>query len=97
MGQYYGAFGVTQELHPLLTGSTFVVANLADGSGMVSGSLSFSASDNIQINTGVYLGAGDRPEDIDLAGLLLTPTEFDVRSEFGLVPSMAYVQTLAYF
>jgi hypothetical protein len=97
MGRYYGAFGVTQELHPLLTGSTFVVANLADGSGMVSASLSFSASDNIQINTGAYFGAGERPQDIDLAGLMLSPTGFDVRSEFGMVPTMVYAQTLAYF
>ncbi len=60
------------------------------------------------MNVGAYAGVGQRPEDVELASLMvLTPdgpapapdllSRLGVRSEFGMYPVAVFTQMKAYF
>ena len=107
MGRYYGALTLTYELAPLMNVSAFVVANLRDPSFLVGPSLSWSVADNAELATGLYLALGERPDEMDEMDFLnddfSLKTEDEilasipVNSEFGLSPSMAYINMKVYF
>jgi hypothetical protein len=107
MGRYYGALTLTYELTPLINVSAFVVANLRDPSFLVGPSLSWSVADNVELAAGLYLALGKRPDEMDEMDFLnedfTVKTEEEilasipVNSEFGLSPSMAYLNMKVYF
>ncbi len=97
MGRYYGALGLSHQIHPLISGTLSAVGNLADFSAMYSAAFSISAADSVQINFGLYYGIGERPDEIEFVDFIQNPEDLDIGSEFGLIPAMGYLQTRAYF
>ncbi len=105
MGRYYAGLSLSQELSPRVFGSLFGIMNLADRSALVGPGLSWSVGDNADLVTGGYLAVGERPADLTweevFASGATTDEEFleliDVRSEFGLMPHMLFVEWKAYF
>jgi hypothetical protein len=92
VGQLYAAASVAHEITPLVAVQGAMIANLRDPSTLVFGSLSWSVSDEASVAAGVITGVGKTT--------ILTPQEdFFVRqrSEFGDLPTSAYVQMRAYF
>ena len=72
---------VSYQLHPLANISFLWLTNLSDGSNLVSPSFSYSASDEVVVVGGVFLGAGE--EGVGYSGQL--------RSEYGSVGATAYL------
>ncbi len=110
MGQLYVAVAVAQEITPLLHANLSVIGNLRDPSALVTAGGSWSVSDNAVVALGAYIGVGERPDTIDLdIGVdpeTMTPTlapldretlAGSVNSEFGLYPTMGFVQMRTYF
>ena len=106
MGQYYFGGVVSYQLSPLLGFGVSSIANLADPSVMLGPGLTWSVSDNAEVSAGMWAGLGERPGEVsqeDLLSLLVAGGEEDVaralgvKSEFGLIPTAAFVQMKAYF
>lgn len=107
MGRWYAALSVSFELTPLLSGSAFVMGNLGDGSCLIGPTLSWSVAGNADLSFGANVGLGKRPDEIEVEDFFhpdFTPLSEDeilhmipIRSEFGLMPAMAFVQMRAYF
>lgn len=110
MGQLYASVAVAQEVTPLVHANLAVVGNLRDPSALVSLGGSWSVSDDAVVALGAYLGAGERPDRIELgfavdpetlAPTLVPPSDdalaASVNSEFGLYPAMGFVQMRTYF
>ncbi len=107
MGRYYGALTLTYELAPLMNVSAFVVSNLRDPSFLVGPGLTWSVADNVELAAGLYLALGKRPDEMDEMDFLnddfSLKTEEEIlaaiplNSEFGVSPSMAYVNMKVYF
>lgn len=108
LGHFYAALSAGLDLTPLLNLSLAVTGNLLDPSVLIAPGLNWSVSDNVSLSLGGYLTAGERPVDpeledlLDDSGALITDEQelvkrIDVGSEFGLVPSVVYLQMSAYF
>ncbi len=107
MGRWYAALSVSFEITPLVSGSAFAIANLADGSFLLGPSFAWSIADNADLSFGANVGLGKRPGEIELEDFFhpdFTPLSeaeildmIPVESEFGLIPAMAFVQMRAYF
>ena len=78
-------FAADWEVHPLLHLIAQGQWNLADPSAQVGPALTFSLTDEAQLDAGAYFGLG--------AGL----DEDGVQSEFGSVPDTYYVAAKIYF
>lgn len=87
LGRDVAALQAQYQLHPLLGGSVLVLANLRDGSAVVAPALSYSASNEIGLRAGVFLGLGEGAVDA-----LTGP-----RSEYGAVPTSAYASLSIFF
>lgn len=101
-GRSYVAVTLGQEITPLIQSNLSVVANLSDPSALVAPGVSVSVSDEVQLVVGGFAGAGERPDDEEVRGLLLMNEEernraLGLNSEFGFYPSSVYVQLKAYF
>lgn len=110
MGQWYAALSVAQEIGPLLYANLSLISNLRDPSALLATGASWSVADNADVVFGGYFGLGPAPSPLSLQ-LSLDPQSFSpvlsvpdadaiaqsVRSEFGLYPSMGYVQLRMYF
>ena len=96
MGRSYGALSWSQELTALTSANAAGFINIEDGSFMVSPSLSVSVSDNVQAAAGGYVGIGEQPDNIETEDLFMgaSPT---LKSEFGFVPTMLFLQLRSYF
>ncbi|MCO4747357.1 MAG: hypothetical protein KC912_21335 [Proteobacteria bacterium] len=108
MGRYYAALSVSQEITSLIMGNVAVIGNLTDPSGLVVAGLSWSVADNAALGAGAYIGAGKKPELVDLSldmssgtPSIAMPTDDvlaeSVQSEFGLYPKSFYLQMKTYF
>lgn len=99
MGQLYGALAVAQEITPLVAANLSVIGNLRDPSALLSAGASWSIADDAELLFGGYLGLGAPPDPVDLAELALDPGALagSVNSEFGLYPSMGWLQVRTYF
>lgn len=105
-GRWYGALAVSQEVTPLVAASAALIANLADPSALLTGSLSWSSSDSTTVALGAFAGLGARPQvqplalDPDTQQVVLPPpAELSeaVRSEYGLFPPAFFASMKAYF
>jgi len=90
VGRFYAASALSWQAHPLLTVSLFGVANLGDPSALVGPGLTYSVSDAVSLDLGLYLGAGARPATA-LDGL-----DLDLGSEFGPMPATAFLVLRVY-
>lgn len=101
-GRYYGALSGSWQVNPLLTTSVSGFVNFGDASIMVSPALSWSVSDEVDLNIGAQLSQGSRPKEVTEGELLRpdgtpkSPAEvqalFVPQSEFGLYPYVAFAQ-----
>lgn len=82
IGKLYAGVVGSWEAHALLTVNTMVLANLADPSGLLSISLNYSVSGNVDAILGGYIPIGRVPN-------LKT---FIPRSEFGLYPYFVFAE-----
>jgi hypothetical protein len=111
-GRTYAALSVGYEIDPLVRVSAFSIVNLADPSAMLGPALTWSAADNAELGAGAFVGLGRRPEDVRIGVDDVYDEEgeyaidhlwddilahADVGSEFGMVPTVAYVQVKLYF
>ncbi|MBN1336098.1 MAG: hypothetical protein JXB39_09070 [Deltaproteobacteria bacterium] len=94
-GHAYAGLSVGQEITPLVSANALVLGNLLDPSALVGGTLAWSAAEDADLALGILAGAGQRPHEPSSC----VPLEacLGVRSEFGLVPVVGYLQTRFYF
>lgn len=110
LGRWYAGVALAQEVTPLVFANLAVIGNLTDPSALVAPGISWSAGTDVTVAAGVYGGLGQRPDEVelDVSGNPLTgaieidPPDPDalassVHSEFGLYPTVAYLQMKAYF
>jgi hypothetical protein len=101
-GRYYGAVSASWQINPLLTTSVSGFVNFGDASIMISPALSWSVSDEVDVNIGAQLSQGSRPKEVTEADLFRpdgspkSPPEvqalFVPQSEFGLYPYVGFAQ-----
>ncbi len=94
LGQYYLGVGAVWELTDRLKWSALALANLTDPSGHFSMNLEFLLSSESVLQVGGFLPVGSRPGLIITGGI---PTGADLRSEFGMYPSMIFVLFKRYY
>ncbi|MFO8070610.1 MAG: hypothetical protein R6V85_01935 [Polyangia bacterium] len=92
LGRHYGALSAGLELVPILTLSGTAIANLEDGSGLALASLSYSIADEADAVAGVLAPWGRSARSGASAAEPPRP-----RSEMGLYPLVAFLETRFYF
>ncbi|MBN2725606.1 MAG: hypothetical protein JXR95_16195 [Deltaproteobacteria bacterium] len=92
-GMLYGAVALNIELSDKIKMATMAMGNFFDASFHLSSSLDIRLDDNSSIVLGGYVPIGKKPE-INLSG---TGNVLKVNSEFGLYPTMIYVQYKRYY
>ena len=107
LGTTYAALSMGWELTPLLRPSLFAIINLTDQSYLMSPSLSWSVSDEVELVLGAQLAQGEHPAPVTPADLVgadgqpKSPAEVSAllspKTEFGLYPSVFYGQIRVYF
>lgn len=110
LGQIYASATAAQEITPLVSANLSVIANLRDPSALVALGGAWSVADDAVVGFGAYLGAGARPDTVDLDLVVdpqtLTPSlrppddaalAASVNSEFGLYPAVGFLQVRTYF
>ncbi len=75
------------QAHPLFGTTLLVLCNLNDPSALIFPGASYSVSNEVTLQGGVYLGLGDGTPE----------TQFDIPSEYGIVPTTVYVSLTAFF
>jgi hypothetical protein len=75
------------QVHPLWSTGLLLLWNLNDGSALLAPSVSYSASNEVTLRGGLFLGLGD-----DTAG-----GQGELPSEYGIVPTFLYVSLTAFF
>jgi hypothetical protein len=101
-GVGYAGVAVSHQLTPLLTVSAASVVNVVDPSAFVAPTLSWSVAENAELSLGAYVGIGARPDPVDVASLDPSDPEawaagLGVNSEFGMWPSVGWMQVRLYF
>lgn len=105
-GRSYAGLSVNQEIVPVLSSGLFAIVNLEDPSALVGPTLAWSVSDEVSAGLGGYIGLGERsdPYQVEdhasgLEALVAAGDAVDglVRSEFGLVPVVAFANMQAHF
>ncbi|NIN71695.1 MAG: hypothetical protein GTO46_07140 [Gemmatimonadetes bacterium] len=75
------------QAHPLLGTTLLVLCNLNDPSALIFPGASYSLSNEVTLQAGIYLGIGDgTPESL-----------FEIPSEYGIVPTTVYLSLTAFF
>jgi hypothetical protein len=87
LGRDETAMQVSYRAHPLFRLGGFALVNLGDGSALLSPSFAFSASDQATVSGGIFLGLGKAALGDGGAPL----------SEYGLVPTSAYLSVSWFF
>ncbi len=87
MGRYYAGLMIRQEINPLVSISFSAIANLGDPSAVFAAGVSWSADENIRLTAGVMVPAGSAPYFPAGSNAGSLPV---IRSEFGLMPALAY-------
>lgn len=106
-GVAYAGAAVSQELTPILTANLAGFVNLTDASALVAPTIAWNVSSEASLNAGLYTGFGGRPTATSPFQLLGPGNQpysgrdlgeaLGVKSEFGLVPTLFFVQMSAYF
>lgn len=105
-GRTYAGVNISQEIVPTLSSGLFAIVNIEDPSALVGPALAWSVSGNASAGIGTYIGVGERADAYQvedhasgLDALVGAADAMDgfVRSEFGLVPVVAFANLQAYF
>jgi hypothetical protein len=87
LGRDEVAAQASYQLHPLLGTSLILLCNLNDPSALIFPGASYSLSNELTLQGGIYLGLGPgTPEG-----------QFDIPSEYGIVPTTVYLSLTAFF
>jgi hypothetical protein len=100
LGRHYVIPGLSWQASPLTTLFVEVLANLSDGSFLLSPYLEYNASDNLYLSAGVYGAIGKRPDAIVLPLSQVGGQDTVIpgfNSEFGAYPSQYYAFLRYYF
>ncbi|MEE9384326.1 MAG: hypothetical protein V3V08_13055 [Nannocystaceae bacterium] len=92
-GRHYGGATFGLELTPLLRGGVMALGNLADGSGLLAANLAYSVADEADFAMGMFVPWGKRPTG-NGGGPDTRPR---LRSEFGGMPVVMYLETRFFF
>jgi len=87
LGRDEFAAQASYQLHPLLGTSLILLCNLNDPSALVFPGASYSLSNEVTLQGGLYLGFGDGTQE----------SQFDIPSEYGIVPTTVYLSLTAFF
>ncbi|MBW1713235.1 MAG: hypothetical protein JRJ59_08840 [Deltaproteobacteria bacterium] len=96
LGRWYAGLRLGYEFHPLVRGDCLWVQNLSDGSGLISASLTWDATQNLVLKLGAVFGFGRSAERLwegDDSGWLTV----DPGSEFGAYADAVYAEARFYF
>lgn len=85
LGRSYAAAGASYEFTPLTMAELLAVANLTDGSFLVSVNTVHSLADEAEFSWGVALPVGEKPESLD------------IKSEYGTYPASVNFELRVYF
>ena len=86
LGQHYAGVNATIDLIPILNLAVVGLVNALDGSGITTCTLTYNASNEVDVSLGVLGGWGYRPR------VMADGTPY-LRSEFGTTPLTGYLQT----
>lgn len=75
------------QIHPLWSVSLFLLGNLNDPSLLIQPGAAYSLSNEVTVQGGIFLGVGDGTAE----------SEFEIPSEYGIVPTSVYVSLTAFF
>jgi hypothetical protein len=87
LGRDEAAIQTSYQIHPLWSLAGLLLWNLGDGSSLLSPSFAYSASDSAAVSGGLFFGFG--PSELEPGAVL--------PSEYGLVPTTAYVSVSLFF
>jgi hypothetical protein len=90
LGRHYAGVNGAIDIIPILNLGVVGLVNAADGSGITTVSLTYNASNEVDVSLGMLAGWGYRPRQ-DATGALV------LRSEFGATPITAFLQTTISF
>jgi hypothetical protein len=98
LGEHYLATGVSYQASPLVMVFANVLANLTDPSGLIVPFVEFNFREDVYLEFGAYIGAGDSPVYITASPAFVdTGNQFQFHSEFGAYPDMYYASFRVYF
>lgn len=87
LGRDVAAAQAVYQVHPLWATDLLFLWNLNDGSALVGAGTTYSASNEVALRAGLFLGLGD-----DASGAPLS-----LPSEYGIVPTVLYASLTAFF
>lgn len=87
LGRNEAVLQASYQLHPLFSLAGLALWNMSDGSGLVSPSFSYSASNEATITGGLFVGIGEA----------MPSGNSPIPSEYGAVPTTAYVSVSLFF
>jgi hypothetical protein len=90
LGRHYAGVNAGIDIVPILNLALVGLVNAADGSGITTLALTYNASNEVDLSLGMLAGWGYRPRPTAAGPPLL-------RSEFGLTPITAFLQTTIAF
>jgi len=90
LGRHYAGVNGGIDLIPILNLGVVGLVNAADGSGITTLSLTYNASNEVDLSLGMLAGWGYRPRQAADGSIV-------VRSEFGATPITAFLQTTISF
>jgi len=93
MGQHYVGLLGGLELIPILRLGVVGLVNAQDGSGVAGPSLTYNIANEADFVAGVFVPWGEQPS-VDMSNLIPT---FDIGSEFGPMPLVAFLETRFFF
>jgi hypothetical protein len=86
LGRHYAGVNTAIDIVPILSLAVVALVNAADGSGITTATLTYNVANEVDLGIGLLGGWGYRPLP-DAAGKPV------LRSEFGLTPIAAFLQT----
>ena len=89
LGRDVAALQLSYQLHPLVSASGIALASLRDGSLLLGPGLGYSATQNVGVRLGAFVGVGE--------GAALDGAAARLGSEFGAIPRVLFLSTNFFF
>ena len=98
LGAHYIAPGLSYQLTPLTTVFAYALVNLTDPSALLVPVLEYNFREDVYLEFGAYIGAGESPIYAPMTpDLVGSESFFGFRSEFGAYPDLYYASFRIYF
>ena len=89
LGQFYLGVSGSYQITELLTAQMAAILNVTDPSLILSPTLTYSLSQDLDLSIGSFVGVGESPS--------IVATGLSVPSEFGAANAFTYLQLVAYY